>query len=167
MAVTVTYEVKLQTVETLSTNVPAAQAGASSITHSGYNHAQTQYNATPVGGIAVTECAYFQKDLSAGAGTIDLTALTGTNGRTIDGTGLKVQFFRVKALAANANPITLAEGASNGYALMGAAWSIILAPGQEFTLKGNEATPDVGATDKIIDLTGTGTQGLQVTIILG
>jgi hypothetical protein len=162
MSVAVTYGFTATTVETLATNVPAASSPQ--VTHSGYNTSGT-INGTST--VPATQCAYFSKALSSGAATIDLTALTGTNGATVDLTGLKVQIARFKNPAANANSITVTFGASNPYLLGGSAWKVILAPGQQVMFFGNDAAPDVDSTHKTIDIAGTGSQALEVSIIAG
>jgi hypothetical protein len=164
MSVQLTYQATVTGRETLETNVPAAAAAKRLVTHDQYNSSAALSSTTTP---PVTKCAYFEKALVAGAGAIDLTALVGTNGATVDGTGLKVQVFKVQAKATNANPITLSEGASNGYELLGNAWTMVLQPGQEVMVYGNDATPDVAAGAKTIDLAGTGTQALEVSIVLG
>lgn len=164
MSVQTTFNLTVNTIETLTTNVPAAVGGGNTLTHGGFNTALT-LNATSTP--PATECAYFEQALSSGAATIDLRALTGSNGRAIDLNGLKVQVFKVKAKASNANPITVTVGASNGYLLAGSAWKVILQPGQEFVFSGNAAAPAVGASAKTIDLSGTGTQSVEVAVIAG
>lgn len=164
MSIEAAYVANLTVVETLETNVPAVSASDAGITHNGWNKSATlNASSTP----PATKTAAFQKALSTGSGTIDLTALPGTNGATVDGTGLKVQAIKFANPAANANPITVAVGASNGYDLFGSAFSITLQPGQEALFYGNDATPDVGASDKTLDLTGTGSQALNVQVVLG
>lgn len=164
MSVAVTYAANITTVETLATNVPAAATGGKSVTHNGYNTSATlNASSTP----PATQCAYFSKALSSGAATIDLTALTGTNGSTVDFTGLKVQCAKFKNPSTNANPITVTFGAATGYLLGGAAWKFILSPGMEIVVFGNDATPDVTSLLKHIDLAGTGSQALQVSLVAG
>ncbi|HUX17166.1 MAG TPA: hypothetical protein VMW52_11885, partial [Phycisphaerae bacterium] len=58
-------------------------------------------------------------------------------------------------------------GETNGYALLGAAFSVALLAGQEVLIYGNEATPDVASGAKVLDLVGTGVQGLDVIVVLG
>lgn len=164
MSVAVTYGVQTTVAETLVANVPAALAANAVVTHNQFNTSLSLTSSTTP---PVTKHAAFNKALVAGTATIDLTALTGTNGATVDLTGLKIQVFRVKATAANANPISLTEGAANGYALAGALWLVALKAGQEVTIYGNDSTPDVAAADKNIDLAGTGTQSLDIEIIAG
>ena len=162
MSIQTTLQMVVNTVETLTVNVPAAQ-NTSSITQSGYNSNYT----LPNGSVPAVECAYFEQALSGGVASIDLRNLSGTNGRVIDLNGLKVQVVKFKAKATNANPLTVTVGASNGYLLAGAAWKVVLQPGQEVLFYGNEAAPDVGATAKTIDLSGTGSQSVEVVIIAG
>ena len=164
MAVDLTYGVQVTSVETLDVNVPAASASDKTVTHSGFNSSQS-LNASTV--VPVTKCAYLEKALSSGAGTIDLTAVTGTGGMTVDMTGLKVQVLKIKNKTTNANPITIAKGATNGWTGFGSAWTVTLAVGQEVTFFGNDATPDVSSTVKVLDLSGTGSQVLEVAIVAG
>lgn len=164
MSVSVTYKSIVTTEETIDTNTPAVSARFNAITHDGYNSTKVMNaSSTP----PATKAAYFSKALVAGAATIDLTALTGTNGVTVVGTGLKVQVARFKNPSTNANSIVVTVGASNGYNLAGSDFKVTLAPGQEQTFYGNDATPDVGSGAKNIDISGTGTQALQVSIVLG
>lgn len=164
MSVQVSYASTLTVVETIETNAPAISAVDNTITQNGFNTTAV-LNAGSVQ--PATDDAFFNKALSSGAATIDLTALTGTNNRVVDGTGLKVQFAKFINPATNANQMTLTFGASNPYLLMGAAWKIILQPGQEFAFRGYDATPDVGSGAKNIDIAGTGSQALQVAIVVG
>lgn len=113
--------------------------------------------------------ATFRKSLSAGAATVDMTSLAGAgaNGATVDLTGLKVQVLRLKALATNANPLTVTVGATNGYDLLGAGFNVALKPGQRVDIWGNDLTPDVASGDKTLDLAGTGTESIDIQIIAG
>lgn len=164
MSVAVAFASTVQTVETIDSNAPAISSADNTLTHNGYNTSLSlNAGTTP----PVTKCAYFSKALSSGSATIDLTALTGTNGVSVDGSGLKVQIAKFKNPASNGNNITVTVGASNGYLLAGAAWKAILAPGQEITFYGNDATPDIGGSAKTIDLSGAGTQALECSIIMG
>jgi hypothetical protein len=164
MGVTVNYASKVQTEETLTSNVPAVPAADAVITHSGYNTNQTLTSATTP---PATQVAYFSQALSSGSATIDLTSLTGANGISIDGSTLKVQVAKFKNPSSNANSIKVDVGATNGYQLSGAGWEVTLEPGQETTLYLNDASPDIGASAKTLDLTGTGSQALEVSLVLG
>ncbi len=164
MSVSLSYATNLTAIETLDTNVPAAAEANRKVTHNQFNKTASLTGATTP---PVTKVAAFEKALSAGAGTIDLTALPGTNGAVVDGTGLKVQAIKLTNKAVNANSIKVAVGGTNGYELAGADFAATLQPGQELVLFGNDATPDVDGTHKTLDLTGTGSQVLQVIVVLG
>lgn len=164
MSVSVTYATTLTIAETLATNVPAATAANRVVTHNQFNKNVTLTGATSP---PVTTCANFNKAMSGGAATVDLTALTGTNGATVDGTGLKVQCMKVSAPASNANAITLKFGASNPYNLLGSAFQVQLSPGQEIQIFGDDDTPDIASNAKNLDMAGTGTQSLDFAIVMG
>lgn len=115
---------------------------------------------TPAG----THVAAFQQALTAGAATIDLTALPGAGGSTFSATGKRLRYIKVRNPSANANPISIEEGASNGYAL-GA--TISLAPGQWAAIWLDGDADAVGGSDKTLDLAGTGSQALDVFLIFG
>jgi GTPase involved in cell partitioning and DNA repair len=120
----------------------------------------------------VSKFAGFSKALVAGAGTIDLTALTGTNGSAVDGTGLKVQALRIQVPSTNVNPVVLQAGGSSGYNLFGASWKLQLNPGEEFLWIGKDkaAVPDIDATHKNIGLAdggAGGTESCNFEIVLG
>lgn len=102
--------------------------------------------------------ADYTLSLAAGVGSIDLTSVDG-----VDGTGLKVQRFEAYAKLGNAGAVTIQEGSANGYALDS---TIVLAAGQRATILGNDATPDVAAGDKILDVSGTGTDQVELYIIM-
>lgn len=164
MSVAVTLAATVSVVETLPNNTPSAPDATRKVTHTGFNMSKSLNAAsTP----PATLMAAFEQALSSGAATIDLTALTGTNGATVNMNGLKVQAFKIKAKTTNANPITLTAGASNGIDLLGSSWSVTLQPGQEFLFYGNDATPDVASGDRTIDLAGTGTQAVEVIVVAG
>lgn len=162
MSVTTAYTSALTATETLTTNVP--DVTSNSIVHSGYNKTLNLTGATTP---PVSKTASFAKALSAGAATIDLTALVGTNGAAVDGTGLRVVMCKFQAPAANANPITLKFGAASPYNLLGASWQIVLSPGQEVLFYGVAAAPAIAAGAKNIDLSGTGSQAVNCIIVMG
>lgn len=160
MAVSCVWAMTASVTETLADG--SLGSSANSVQHTAFNEGATiNASSTP----PATKVAEAVVALSGGAKTVDLTALTGTNGATIDMSGLKVQIIRIKNLGANA--MTFVEGASNGYELMGNAWSVILASGQVLMLYGNDATPDVAAGAKTIDVTGTTTQTFELTVVAG
>jgi hypothetical protein len=157
MAVSTTYTFGLTTRETLATGVAASARPV--LTFDQYNESGTLNGSTTP---TVSKQAQFLLALTAGAATINLAALTGANG-TVDMTGLRVQFIRIKNLGAAA--MTFAEGASNGLAL--ACGSIVVPAGGIVQFFLNDAAPDIAAADRTIDVTGTGTDTAEVTIIAG
>ncbi len=146
-----------------------AGLSASKLVFDSYNTSANLNSAsTPV----VTNKAVFALTLTAGAGSIDLTALPDSRG-TQDFTGLKIQSMKFQVPGANA--MTVGKGASNGLGLTtgGTTWSIPLppalanAPLPEVVLVTPEGTPDVDSTHKKIDVAGTGTDVLYCTIVAG
>lgn len=162
MSVSARMQLKLTVVEALA--LAYLGTNSKSVTHSAIDldtGALTSSTTVPV-----TDVASFSKALSTGTGTIDLTALDGTEA-TIDGSGKKVQAVLFRNPSTNANAITIVEGAINGYALFGASFSIILQPGQQFGAYLKDAAPDIAAGDKTIDISGTGSQALDVVLVIG
>lgn len=120
--------------------------------------------------VPATKVAAYELTLSSGAGTINLAALPGiTAEETVNGTGLKVQLLKLKNKSSNANKITVAKGASNGYGLCasGDDWDVTLSPGQSNLTLGNDAAPDIASGARTLDVTGTGAQVLQVLVVMG
>lgn len=113
------------------------------------------YNATssvPATQVASVEDA----DLSAGAATIDLTALTNGFGDALDGTGLKVQLFYFVSASDNTDTITIVDGATNGYNIFGdAAGQITVPVGGKVLLEFDDALDDIAAGDATIDLSSS------------
>jgi len=163
---TLTYQAKATFQEVLgAASVPgAATAAARTLTQSGFDTGKTLTAATTP---PVTCGALFDQALTSGTATIDLTALVGANTKTVNGTGLRVQVLRLRNPATNANPISIAKGASNGYDGLGANFKDTLAPGAEFLRYLNDAGSDIGSGNKTLDLAGTGAQVLEVEIIMG
>ena len=160
MSVAVTLAGTLTVVETLASNMPGATDANSKVTHNVFNATDT---VTPA-----TTCAFWEEVLSSGTATVDLTALEGSNSGAIDGSTLKVQAIMMKAPAANGAVITISVGAANGYDLLGAGMSIALLPGQWTLTFLYDASPDIAAGDKTIDLAGTGSADLiQFGVVMG
>ena len=61
----------------------------------------------------------------------------------------------------------MAEGTSSGYELLGNGFTFAVKPGQEALFFLNEGAPDVASAAKNIDLSGTGTESLDVIVVLG
>ena len=163
MSLTAKYTSKLTAIETLTDAL--IDGSDKTVTHSGLNVAETTY--TGATGTPVSKVAAYEKAMSGGAGTIDLTAVLGSAGATVTGDGLKVQFVKLRARATNANDITIVQGASNSYPLFGSSFSITLKPGQEILASLNNAAGTIGSGAKTIDISGTGSQVLQVEFVMG
>jgi hypothetical protein len=164
MSVTVTYKAQVTAVETIEANAGDLSAADKTITHSGYN---TSLTLTATTTPPVTKNSSFALTIASSAGSINLAALPGANNATFDATGLKMQILRLKAAGTNAAAITISKGAANGYAFSGVDGKLTLSPGQEITLFGNDLTPDVAAGARLLDLTGTDADVLDVQIVLG
>lgn len=145
---------------------PAAPS-TQSLTHSGFNVAQSFSAASVPVGDAI---AFFEVTLSGGAASINLAALP-HNGATIDGTGKKVQAAIFRNPAGN-NPMTITDGASNGYNIFGDASGQVTIPGHAskpsaVAIFFPEGLQDIAAGDRTIDVAGTGTEVLEVGLVLG
>lgn len=166
MAVSLNYLSQITTDEQIDTNVPGVSAANRHVRHTLFDTSLAlNGSSTP----KVSKCAFFTKALTAGAATIDLTALPGTNGGTVDLTGLKVRAIKIRASGSNANPLTVKNGASNGYGLDAAEsnWTLVLDAGQEALIYTGTTSVAVGSGAKTIDLAGTGTQSVDVAIFAG
>jgi hypothetical protein len=161
MSVTVAYSLQLTVNETLTA---APDAASQVIVHKDYNKAGylTSLTTPPV-----TKVSSFLAALTAGAKTIDLRTLTAAGGVALDGNGLKVQCVKINNPSTNTGALTVVPGASNGYNLFGATSKLVLNPGEYIEWVGYDALPDIDATHKTIDLTGTGTESSEWVIVLG
>lgn len=164
MSVRVSYQTVLNVVEVLEANTVSLTEKGRTVEHTALTKAATlTATSTP----PATKVAAFEQALTAGAASIDLTALVGTNGAVVTGLGLKVQAIKIVAKSTNENPITVKVGAANGYALAGANFEVALQPGQEIVMYGNDAAPDIAVDAKTMDVAGTGTEAVQVIIVMG
>lgn len=160
MAVSALVAFQAQITETLASGVDGS--ASPSILHAAFDDSYSlSSSSTP----PITKCVVKSVALSGGAATIHLGTITGTNGLAQDMSGLKVQIFRVKNTGTNA--MTFTVGASEGYNLMGASMNFVLLSGQQLMFYGNDATPDVAAADRQIDVAGTGTETFELTILAG
>ena len=162
MSVSAAIESKCTVTEVLTGNTDSVPAGTRVVTHTAFNETAALTSATSP---PITMTANFVQALAVGVATIDLTSLTGTNGASVDGTGLKVQHFRMKNLGANTMGITF--GAANPYNLAGATFQIDLEQNQWWDFYGNDATPDIAGGAKDMDLAGTTTQTCEISILMG
>jgi hypothetical protein len=85
----------------------------------------------------------------------------------VDLNGLKPRAVLFENPATNANPITIAVGASNGYTGFGADYSETLQPGQKVLKRLGSAGTAVSGTVKTLDISGTGTQALKYQMVAG
>lgn len=145
-----------------STLAGFAATGGTNLAHFGFS---TRVNLTPSSTPDVEAVSYQTLALTAGAKTIDLTALPVTGG-TYDATGKKVRAFMVKNKAGNA-VLTVSEGATNGYALLGTGFTFKLLAGQQLLVYLADSAPTVASGDKTIDFAGTGTEESEISIAIG
>lgn len=163
--IALTYGGNVNVEETLdAAAVPSANAAQRKITHNAFNKSATLSGSTTP---AVSDTANGTLTLTAGAGTIDLTAVIGTNGESVDASAKKVVAVKFINPATNANSITIVEGGTNGHPTLGASFSVTLAPGQEIQAYLAAAGTAVGASDLSIDVSGTGSQVLQYQFVFG
>ena len=71
------------------------------------------------------------------------------------------------ATSTNTGAITISDGVSNGYELLGANFVVALKPKQRFLLYCDDSAPTVGSSAKTIDLAGTGTETISVVVVYG
>lgn len=122
---------------------------------------------------AISRVVSFTLTLSGGTGTIDLTALTGSNGVAVDLTGLKIQGIFIEPASTNAGVGTFVTGSTNGHNLGGSAtFEITVGKGATGLSTGyaqtwNEDGQDVASADADIDVSGGTTDAFDITIIAG
>lgn len=163
-AVKIVFKIESTVTETLpAANVPFGQSGSTNVVHSGLNVSKT-FEAGSAAGENVTQVIQGQIAMVAGAVTLNLAAAPSTIG-VVDLTGLKLRTLHVRAKADNANPITIAKGAANGYTGLGAAFSCTLDPGKEAAFMPNATA--VAAGVRTLDITGTGAQVLEFIATAG
>lgn len=166
MAVSVSYDFILSVLETLATS-PAKLASGTNIP---VHHKLTGTGATLTASttVPVTKVHSADHALTAGAETLDLTALGHLLSSTEDFTGLKVQFILIVATAGNAAALKFEPGAATAYNIFGSATGeISVPPGGIEMFFGNDALPDVAAGAKHIDVSGTGTDSYDIIIVAG
>lgn len=160
MAVSVTYSNILNVVETVGT-IPGVSDGNGNVTHNAFNYSKTlNASSSPTASQGLS----FEKSLSGGAATIDFTSFTGTNGATYNLDALRLRVLMIKAKSTNAANIVVAEGGTNGLSIGGTVTAYV---GGSVTLDFGSSGPLIGASDKTLDLTGSGTETLQITVVAG
>lgn len=168
MSVTVTDSIGM-TIQEIPPSNTTLITTSNAVQFDSLNQTQTLTSSTTP---AVTKQVSYQVALSTGALTIDLTSMAGgTNGATVTFSGLKVCGYLFENPSTNANSITIVGGASSGYLIFGTAGSVVLAPGHRIKMQVKQGTssglPTVDGTHKNIDLSGTGSQVLNVQMIAG
>lgn len=158
MSLSIVAELKMPLVETLSGDDLAAE---SQLLHIGYDVRRVMDGTTTPD---VTGAGYQTFALVAGAKTIDLTSLL-LNGVASNLNGLKPRAIRFRNTGA-AN-MTIAKGASNGYDGLGSAFSVTLEPGHAVQFDLSSTGNAVGGSNKTFDLSGTGTDTLQFSVVAG
>lgn len=166
MSLAVTYASQVSVTETIE-NV-YVDGNNATVTVNGLNSsADLNASSTP----PVTKESAGTLTLSSGSGTLDLTSLPDLNGvaAAVTLTGLKPQVVKLRNKSTNANAMTIAKGASNGYTGFGSAFSVTLQPGDEVLWKGNDnsGVTDVGSGARTLDVSGTGAQVLEFHIVAG
>jgi hypothetical protein len=102
---------------------------------------------------------------TAGAATLDLTALVTTGLANINATGLKLVAMKIQAVSTNVNPITVKTGVSNGYADIGTGIPLKTAGNESLTVYRGASAVD--ATHKTIDFVATGTEAVNIILVFG
>lgn len=115
----------------------------------------------------ITADYHAQVALVSGALTIDLTSLADALLGTTTMLGLKLRLLHLTAPTANAGPITIKPGGTNGYAGWSGAGGLILSAKDIQVLGPLNGTAAVGSSTKTLDLTGTGTDGLIIVAGFG
>lgn len=101
--------------------------------------------------------------LTAGAATLDLTALTRSPLATVTLSGLKILAVHIKATSTNTSAVTVVPGASNGYTAMGLGVSLL--PGAEAAYHNPSAGVAVDGTHKTLDLASADTDASVEVVI--
>lgn len=152
------------TVTEILDNTPFATSAHKQVIHDMLNQSLTL---TTGGSVPITVIAAFNQALTVGAATIDFTSLTGTNGATVSGSGLKLQVAIFLAKSTNANALKIANGTSNGYNGWGSDFAVTLDAAQWVMLYGKDLEADVDGTHKTLTLSGTGSQSVDVLLLFG
>lgn len=147
-------ETTVNTADPASTQITSTQQGGLS-----------QYNGTS--GPVATQAYHQLITLAAGVYTLDLTAMV-DGGVTIDASGLALREIFAIADSANANPIVIKPGASNGYTGWVGTNGLLLTTAND----ANKLGPLYGGiavdgTHKTIDFSGTGTQKVLISLLFG
>lgn len=169
MAASAKVTMKFTVDETLTGGV--AGIDSPNVTHNKFkvDNVTLDGSSTPI----ITTVVSFTQALTASAATIDLTSLTEAGGASVDLTGLKIQGLFIEPTDTNTATAKFTTGATNGYDLGGSAtFEIVIGKGATGLSVGyaqtwNDDSQDVAATDKDIDIAGTGTESFDIIILAG
>jgi len=166
MSVTLTWASKLKVVETSAAGLVSTQDATR--TYNGLDSERTlNSDSTP----DAEDAAFFRITISGGVGSIDFTALAHQLDTSLSvsksATGKKLRAFKLKAGSGNAAVITVAKGASNGYAPLSTTFSRIIAPGGEDSAYLGSSGNTIDSSNKIWDLTGTNGDYVDVGAVWG
>jgi hypothetical protein len=105
--------------------------------------------------------------LSGGAKTHDFADLRSYSATEVDASGLEVILF--KFINNGTNTMTIVDGASNGYPILGdTSGSITIAAGGSFEFYTADGIAQVvDGTHKTIDISGTGVEEYAIQIVFG
>lgn len=161
MAVTVNPKILMRLSETIAID----GAGDYTFNYDEFDRGTGRYDASSTP--AATKMVADKLALTAGAATIDLTALTGPNGAAVTFNGLKVLLgiFYLPSTNSGAS-MTIAKGGSNGYELQ-STHSIICTKGCWHFMEFGSRPGAVGGSAKTLDLSGTGTDQLWYALVAG
>jgi hypothetical protein len=134
---------------------PTLAAGLPSLSSAGQ-----QWRFDGSNGPLATKTWHGQVALTAGAATIDLTALVDPILGTISMSGLKLLGIHATPDSGNAHTIGISAGASNGYS----GWGAIVDNGALGPLPYTSA---IDGTHKNLDIAGNGTEKLNLILLFG
>lgn len=119
----------------------------------------TAWNTLDVKDVLDVDVVDISHTLSGTTGSKDLTAapLARDNTQTLNLSTRKLWAVQLYAPSTNTGAITIKQGATNGFPLLGGSSQVILAPGDRCVLVGTSVTTRqaVDATHKTVDFAGT------------
>lgn len=165
MAVSAKYRFQLEVTEGLSLGVP--NTTDPNLVHKFQDSVATlTASSTP----PVTKVVTEQVTLTAGEANLDLTALSGPLGTSVDFSGLKLQLIKIMAAAANTAAVTMDPATANPYLFnpTTANPKIGLAAGEMAMFYHNESLADVSSTSKGIKFSSSDADAiLDVLLVAG
>jgi len=122
MAVTSTQNMKLESVETISTGLdPGGESDTVELIHNIITSSEDEERVLDADSTPAASKVWADRvQLEAGALTIDLTSLAGPFSTTVDFTGLRLQQIHIKAVSGNSYEVFVGAETSNGYNIFGA-----------------------------------------------